>query len=130
MILPTLALLLVISILVVRGIGGVHTADRTERIYVALSPLPWVMSIVIPFAIGLIGGFGGLVSEAGARRSVWIGVGISVVFTVVGAWLVLRLIVRRSRWGWPLGASVLLAASPFLLVAVSSGLLWLMGRAR
>jgi hypothetical protein len=129
-ILPTLALLVLVSVLVVRAVGGVHPVGRAERIYVALSPLPWVMSLVIPAAIGLIGGFSGLVAQTWIRRSSWIGVGVSVVFGVVGAALVGRLVARRSPWGWPLGASVLLAASPFLLVAVSSGLLWLMGRIR
>lgn len=129
MILVTLSLLLVVSILVVRGIGGVHTADRIERTYVALSPLPWVLSVVIPAVTGLIG-FSGLVSETSARRATWIGVGISVIFAVVGVALVVRRAARRSRWGWPLGASVILAASPFLLVAVSWGALWVMGRMR
>ena len=130
MILVALPILLLISALVVRAVGGVHTTDRTERIYVALSPLPWIVSIVIPAAVGLLGGFSGLAPQTWVRRSSWVGVGASVIFTAVGVALIVRLIARRSRWGWPLGASLVLAASPFLLVTMSSGLLWLMGQMR
>ena len=126
MILVTLTLLVVVSVLVVRGVGGVHEADRIERTYVAFSPLPWVASTLIPAAVGL----SGVASELSGRRAIWIGVGVSVVFAVVGAWLVVRRMVARTSWGWPLGAAVVLAASPFLFVALSSGLLWVMGRMR
>jgi hypothetical protein len=125
-ILVTVALLIVVSVLVVRSIGGMHTADRVERIYIALSPLPWIASTVIPATIGL----SGLVPEVTGRRAIWVGVGLSAMLTVVGTWLVARLLGRRKRWGWPLGASVVLAASPFLVTALSWGLLWVMGRVR
>ena len=98
MILVALPLLLLVSVLIVRAIGGVHTADRAERTYVVLSPLPWIVSVIVPAAIGLLGGFGGYASQTLIRRSSWVGVGVSVLFAAVGLALVFRLVMRRSPW--------------------------------
>ena len=130
MIVPFLVIALIGVVLVLRAVGGVHAPSRGERIYVSLSPLPLVVSLVVPAVIGLTAGFSGPQQQALLRGSTWIGLGLSVLLGIVGLGLVLRLVKSRARWGWPLGASVVLAGSPFALVAVSVGLLWLVGRMR
>jgi hypothetical protein len=90
--------------------------------------VPLGVSLLVPVAVGFASGFSGAAQRVWIHGAGWVGISLSVVLGIVGLALVVRLVNRRAAWGWPLGASVVLASSPFLLVAVSSGLLWLMGR--
>ena len=114
--------------LVLRAVGGVHVATRGERIYVSLSPLPLLVSVLVPAVVGMTAGFSGPNQQAMFRGSTWVGVGLSLLLAIVGLGMVLRLVNRRAGWGWPLGASVVLAGSPVALFALGWGLLWLLGR--
>jgi hypothetical protein len=123
-----LPIVLLLGALALRALGGVHAPSRGERLYVALSPLPLVTSLLVPALVGFGGGFSGASQRAWVRGATFAGLGLSLVLAATGLYLVLRLVNRRAPWGWPLGASVVVAASPALLVSLSSGLLWLLSR--
>ena len=86
-----------------------------------IAPLPLVLSVMGPLAIGFAGGFSGA-SRVWIDRFTWTGVALSAALLLVGVGLIVRAAIRRMTWGWPLGAAVVVAATPVTILALSLGL--------
>lgn len=84
-----------------------------------------MLTVLAPMAIGFAGGFSGS-SKSWIYRFTWAGVGLSAALTIVGIALILRAVIRRAPWGWPLGAAVVVAATPVTILLFYFGLWYLL----
>lgn len=127
MVLVGAVLLVIVFAVLVRKVGGTHTASRAQRAYVMLTPLPIVLSIVVPSVVGLSIGFTGR-HTVWMHGATWTGVVSSALLGLMGVVLVVQSKLRGEAWGWPLGASVILAAMPFSVMVLGVGLMYLVWR--
>ncbi len=127
MLLPAVALVLIALGILVHRVGGVRSATGIERVYVTLAPVPFVLAIVVPVAIGLALGFGDG-SRALVRTLNRAAIGLSLLLGVAGVAFVARAALRGERWGWPLGVMTVVAATPVAFVLLTYALYWLAAR--
>lgn len=120
MLLLLLVLVVLVAAVLVHAVGGARPPRGVERAYLALSPVPLVVGLLLPAAIGFLSGF--TTHKVWIDRSGWGGVVLSLVLLVVGLALIIRSVLRGERWGSPLGISVVLAAMPFAIVVLAYGL--------
>lgn len=120
-------LLVVVFAVLVRTVGGTHTASGIQRAYVVLTPLPLVLSVIVPSVVGLSVGFVGR-HTVWLHATTWAGVVSSALLGLMGVVFVVQAKRRDEAWGWPLGASVLLAAMPFGVIVLGVGLMYLVWR--
>jgi len=113
--------------LLLRTLGGTHALRGIERLYVMLTPLPLVLCFIVPAAVGLTFGFIGA-HTVWIHGVTWTGVIASTLLGLAGIVLVVRAMRRGERWGWPLGASMVLAAMPSALLALGIALMFRPGR--
>jgi hypothetical protein len=122
------AVLLVVAFAVlVRTVGGTRPASGIQRAYVMLTPLPLVLSIIVPAVVGLSVGFVGR-HTVWLHGATWAGVVFSALLGLMGVVLIVQSKRRGEAWGWPLGASVVLAAMPFGVIVLGVGLMYLVWR--
>lgn len=111
--------------LALRAVGGTRTPSGIERVYMAVAPLPLLLSVLAPMAIVFAGGSSGI-GRIWIDRFTWTGVALSAALLLVGVGLIVRAAVGRVTWGWPLGAAVVVAATPVTILALYFGLWYLL----
>ncbi|MGH9382900.1 MAG: hypothetical protein ACRD2N_01200 [Vicinamibacterales bacterium] len=124
---PTLVVVVIAAVALLYARGGEGRGDTLERAYVAIAGLPLALSILAPLAIGLSWGYGPS-SKWWIDRLGWAGLVLSLALGSAGVVLIGRSAACGRRWAWPLGAAVVIAAAPGMLVVVSVGLLWCLGK--